>query len=177
MKSTYFALHQKVQENDVKAFQKLFDLLWERLYVFAHSVLMNEEVAKDIVQEVWIDYWNRRKAIKNICIESYLFRAVRYRAYNYLRDSALNTVQIEVIETLTSESDVILQEDFESTEKKITNILKNLPHRCREIFTLSREEGMSNTDIATYFGISKRTVENQITFALKKIREGLLSFL
>lgn len=138
MKSTYFSLHQKVQENDVKAFQKLFDLLWERLYVFAHSVLMNEEVAKDIVQEVWIDYWNRRKAIKNICVESYLFRAVRYRAYNYLRDSALNTVQIEVIETLTSESDVILQEDFESTEKKITNILKNLPHRCREIFTLSR---------------------------------------
>lgn len=177
MKHNYFELHQQIQKNDIKAFEKLFDLLWSPLYVFARSVIMDEEAAKDIVQEVWIDYWNRRKTIKNICIESYLFRAVRYRAYKHLRNNKFNSIQIEVIESLVADSDTMLQEDFENTKKKINSVLKILPNRCREIFILSREEDMANQDIATHLGISKRTVENQITFALKKIREGLLSFL
>ena len=171
-------LHTRIQQGDRKAFQKLFDLLWKSLYVYAQSVVMDEEVAKDLVQEVWIDYWKRCKSIQNIDIESYLRKAVRYKVYNYLRGRKFNTVQIEVIEDLLTDEIAIddpatLQENFFTTQSKLNNVLKSLPQRCREIFCLSREEGMTNTEIAIHYGISKRTVENQITFALKKLREVL----
>lgn len=173
----YCSLHQKIQQNDQKAFQELFNLLWKPLFVFATSILMDKDTAKDVVQEVWIDYWNRRKTIENISIEAYLFKAVRYKIYNHLRDCKFNSVQIETIQAIAIDDEVILQESLDNTQTKVHSALKNLPNRCREIFTLSREEGMTNQDIAAHYNISKRTVENQITFALKKIREALLFFL
>lgn len=174
MYSEFSILHQKIQQDDKKAFSKLFDLLWKPLYAFAQSIVMDEDVAKDVVQEVWIDYWNRRKSIENVCIQSYLFKAVRYKVYNYLRDNKLNNTQIEVIQSIAIDADITLQHELDSTEQKINAVLKNLPNRCQEIFNLSRNEGMSNDAIASHYGISKRTVENQITLALKKIRETLL---
>lgn len=171
-------LHMRIQQGDRLAFQKLFDLLWKPLYIYAQSIVMDEEAAKDLVQEVWIDYWKRCKSIQNIAIDAYLRQAVRYKVYNYLRDRKFNTVQIEVIEDLLTDEIAIddpatLQENFFTTPSKLNNVLKSLPQRCREIFCLSREEGMTNTEIAIHYGISKRTVENQITFALKKLREVL----
>ena len=159
-------LHMRIQQGDRLAFQKLFDLLWKPLYIYAQSIVMDEEAAKDLVQEVWIDYWRQ---------------AVRYKVYNYLRDRKFNTVQIEVIEDLLTDEIVIddpatLQENFFTTQSKLNRVLKSLPQRCREIFCLSREEGMTNTEIAIHYGISKRTVENQNTFALKKLREILGMF-
>ena len=93
-------LHMRIQQGDRLAFQKLFDLLWKPLYIYAQSIVMDEEAAKDLVQEVWIDYWKRCKSIQNIAIDAYLRQAVRYKVYNYLRDRKFNTVQIEVIEDL-----------------------------------------------------------------------------
>lgn len=177
MYSEFATLHQQIQQDDKNAFRKLFNSLWKPLYIFCQSIVMDENVAKDVVQEVWIDYWNRRKVIKNVCIEAFLFKAVRFGAYKHLRDNKLNAFQMEVIESITADSEIVLEQDLESTERKIRLVLKNLPLRCREIYNLSREEGMSNTDIAVYFGISKRTVENQLTFALKKLREALMFFL
>jgi RNA polymerase sigma-70 factor len=180
--ATYYAsLHQRIQQGDNTAFQKLFDSLWKPLYVWAQSVVMDEDIAKDIVQEVWIDYWKRCKKIQNLAIDAYLRQAVRYKVYNYLRDRKFNTVQIEVIQELLTDEltvgePIALQENLTATEGKLHRVLKSLPKRCREIFSLSREEGMSNSDIATHYGISKRTVENQITFALKKLREVLGAF-
>lgn len=176
MNTEFFTLHQQIQQDDRKAFRRLFDLLWKPLYVFAQSVLMDEFVAKDIVQEVWIDYWNRRKNIENVCIQAYLFKAVRYKIYNHLRNNKLNSVQLEAIQSITVDPEIVLAQDLESTQRKINSTLKKLPLRCREIFNLSRQEGMTNKEIAIHYGISKRTVENQLTFALKKIRETLLSF-
>ena len=164
-------LHMRIQQGDRLAFQKLFDLLWKPLYIYAQSIVMDEEAAKDLVQEVWIDYWKRCKSIQNIAIDAYLRQAVRYKVYNYLRDRKFNTVQIEVIDDPAT-----LQENFFTTQSKLNRVLKSLPQRCREIFCLSREEGMTNTEIAIHYRISKRTVENQITFALKKLREVLGMF-
>ena len=100
-------LHMRIQQGDRLAFQKLFDLLWKPLYIYAQSIVMDEEAAKDLVQEVWIDYWKRCKSIQNIAIDAYLRQAVRYKVYNYLRDRKFNTVQIEVIEDLLTDEIVI----------------------------------------------------------------------
>ena len=166
-------LHIRIQQGDRLAFQKLFDLLWKPLYIYAQSIVMDEEAAKDLVQEVWIDYWKRCKSIQNIAIDAYLRQAVRYKVYKYLRDRKFNTV---LTDEIAIDDPATLQENFFTTQSKLNNVLKSLPQRCREIFCLSREEGMTNTEIAIHYGISKRTVENQITFALKKLREVLGMF-
>ena len=86
-------LADKVISSDKAAFGKLFELLWEDIYIFAKSLLMDEDVAKDIVQDVWIDYWERREKIKNDDIKAYLFQATRFKIYNYFRDNKLVNVK------------------------------------------------------------------------------------
>ena len=168
-------LANKVLKSDNGAFNKLFELLWEPLFVFAQSIIMDEDGAKDIVQEVWIDYWNRRRKIENKNIRAYLYQAVRYKVYNHLRSNNLNTIQLSVINELRMNSKVEEQYNFENTLLLINNSMKNLPARCKEIFILSKIEGINNDEIAKRLGVSKRTVENQISIALKTVREKLKS--
>ncbi|MDD7885392.1 RNA polymerase sigma factor [Flavivirga sp. 57AJ16] len=163
----------KVRESDKRAFNKLFNLLWEQLFVFAQSIIMDESKAKDIVQEIWIDYWNRRHNIENKHIRAYLYQAVRYKIYNHLRDSKYNNVQLAVINELPINSKIEEHYNLEDTLFLVNDSIKNLPLRCKEIFTLSRLEGIPNSEIAERLGISKRTVENQISIALKAVNKNL----
>lgn len=76
----------QVKEGNQKAFNILFDKLWEPLYRHTQSIIMDEPASKDIIQEIWIDYWNRRALIQTDNIRAHLFKAAKYKAFNYLRD-------------------------------------------------------------------------------------------
>ena len=168
-------LANKVRKSDHSAYNRLFNLLWEQLFVFAQSIIMDENKAKDLVQEVWIDYWNRREKIEIKNIKSYLYQAVRYKIYNHFRDNNFNTVQLSIINEIYTNSIVEEQCDLAETLLIVNNSIKNLPLRCREIFTLSKLEGVPNIEIANRLGISKRTVENQLSIALKVVKEKIKS--
>jgi len=168
-------LANKVRKSDHSAYNRLFNLLWEQLFVFAQSIIMDENKAKDVVQEVWIDYWNRREKIEIKNIKSYLYQAVRYKIYNHFRDNNFNTVQLSIINEIYTNSIVEEQCDLSETLLIVNNSIKNLPLRCREIFTLSKLEGVPNIEIANRLGISKRTVENQLSIALKVVKEKIKS--
>jgi len=168
-------LANKVRKSDHSAYNRLFNLLWEQLFVFAQSIIMDENKAKDVVQEVWIDYWNRREKIEIKNIKSYLYQAVRYKIYNHFRDNNFNTVQLSIINEIYTNSIVEEQCDLAETLLIVNNSIKNLPLRCREIFTLSKLEGVPNIEIANRLGISKRTVENQLSIALKVVKEKIKS--
>lgn len=165
-------LANKIRNSDDVAFNQLFNLLWEQLFVFAQSIIMDENQAKDIVQDVWIDYWNRRQKIENKNIRAYLYQAVRYKIYNYFRDNSLNTVQLDAIKELRTPSLIEERYNLEDTLSLIDYSMKNLPQRCKEIFILSKLEGVSNDEISKRLGISKRTVENQLSIALKIVKEN-----
>ena len=111
--------------------------------------------------------------IKNI--KSYLYQAVRYKIYNHFRDNNFNTVQLSIINEIYTNSIVEEQCDLAETLLIVNNSIKNLPLRCREIFTLSKLEGVPNIEIANRLGISKRTVENQLSIALKVVKEKIKS--
>ncbi len=166
-------LASKVRKSDDVAFNKLFHLLWEQLFVFAQSIIMDEDKAKDIVQEVWIDYWNRKSKIKNKNIRAYLYQAVRFKVYNHFRDNNFNRVHISVINELKINSKIEEQHNLEDTLLLVNDSMKNLPLRCKEIFTMSKLEGITNSEIAKQLGISKRTVENQLSIALKVVKRTL----
>jgi len=166
-------LANNVISSDKAAFGKLFELLWEDIYIFAKSLLMNEDVAKDIVQDVWIDYWERREKIKNDDIKAYLFQATRFKIYNYFRDNKLNKVQLSVVKELSEPSQIDSEHDLIHTSFSLNSAINKLTPKCKKIFQLSKDEGFNNHEISSQLGISCRTVENQLSLALKKIKEDL----
>lgn len=162
------------KDGNQKAFRTLFDRYWEDMFCKANSILRNRDVAQDVVQEIWIHLWNQREKLEVSHFEAYIFSSVSYGCYKYLRDNKFNPSQLKVIDTLQlSNAEVENQHDLEATQKVIEQSLEELSPRCQQIFTLSRIEDVPNEEIALQLGISKRSVENQVSLALKVIRRHL----
>jgi RNA polymerase sigma-70 factor (ECF subfamily) len=176
------SLVNRIKDSDEIAFAQLFDKLWKPLYVRAYAIVRDNQLAEDIVQEVWIDFWNRRETIQNNQIESFLFQAVRFKAYNEYRNRS-NRQRIleglwETYKTLTNS--VTQSIEFNETQIILEKAISELPEKCRNVFLLSRYEGLPHSEISKRLGISNKTVENHITNALRVLRNKvatLLSFI
>jgi len=133
--------------------------------------LGDEGESENIVQEVFVQLWNKHRNIldNQEGIRSYLYTAVRNRALNAIRDA--KTHSEETFEDRAGD----LRTDLEEKELlvRVTELVRQLPPKCRHIFLLSRSKGYSNKEIAAELGISVKTVENQMTKALKLLRSGL----
>ena len=163
------------KKGNKKAFKKLFELFWEPMFINAKSIVLDENAAKDVVQEIWVNLWQKREenTIKNF--EAYIFRSVTYGCFKYLRDNKLKTTHLQALEALElpTASEVEKQHSLDQTQFIIEKSLTELSPRCQQIFRLSRMEAASNEEIAKRLGISKRSVENQMSIALKSIRQNL----
>ena len=169
----------ELKDGNSKVFRLLFDLYWESMFLNAKSIVGNENNAKDIVQEIWIRIWQKRDNLDIRNLDAYLFRAVRNASFKFLRDHRFSKLQLEIIENLklSVEPEIRKQHDFEARMSAIRNILDKLPSRCAQIFELSRFKQYSNEEIAQELGISKKSVENQISTAIKYLKHSLASFL
>lgn len=157
-------------------FRSLFDEYYTPLYRFCLQFVRNTEVAEDIVQEQFISLWERRyKIIIHTSFKSYLYKAVRNRSIDHLK-GRFNQVSFEyesapglVIENINPHSNMENKELMDLIQKAI----ESLPEKCYTIFSMSRFGEFSNKEIAAHLNISVKTVENQITIALKKLRSFL----
>lgn len=167
------------------AFDAAFRAEYAGMCEFVRRYLRNEanadQVAEDLVQEVWLSTWRLGDAKR--LAPSYLYVAARNRALRHLRDRATRLRHIAQIRLSPASDDVVTPETL-STADDLTNRLNRaieaLPPRCREVFTLVRIQGWSHADVAERLGISRATVEVQIWKALKALRlalEGSLSIL
>lgn len=170
-------LMRRIKNSDHYAFKLLHDRLWESLYVRAFSILGDKNIAKDIVQEVWISFWERRGEISNENIEGYLLRAVRFKVYNEFRNSKYKNKLIgEFLQSYKPNLQTNNVEQYiqlKDTEKAILEAVNILPNKCKHVFELSRFEGMKNEEIAQKLNISKRTVETHISNALKALKNNV----
>jgi len=162
-----------IKGSDRNAFNALFEMLWQPMYAYAASLLTDKDLAEDLVQEVWIDYWQRRGKVEIHNIKSYLYRAIRYKCYNSLRDRKFNKIQIEAAHGVGVTPEMELQEDVMELNRCIDLALSGLPNRCRQVFILSRVNQVCNKEIAKRLNISQRSVENQLSFALRRLRKEL----
>jgi len=166
----------QLRRNDVDGLKKLYDNHYENLYMLAVNYTRQREVAEEIIQDVFIQLWEKRQVL-NIAtsFKSYLSAAVKYQSINYLKSIYKKYRFTEFIPDLFThyssggESKIIGDE----LSDLIKTSIKNLPPRCRIIFSLSRNLGMTYNEIATHLNISKRTVQTQIGIALKRIRKDL----
>ena len=161
---------------DIQAFRIYYDTYYEQLCRFLNFYTHDVAVIEDIIQEVFLKLWENKDCIEITYIKTYLFRAAKNRVLNYLRDEE-NRHQL--LENWFNQQ---LEErkykdcfDIDALTKVVNRAIEQLPERCREIFSLSRKEGLSYRQIAERLGISVKTVETQISIALKRIREILSS--
>jgi RNA polymerase sigma-70 factor (ECF subfamily) len=143
------------------------------LCAYAERVTGNSKVAEDIVQDLFITLWLKNKNINiSTSLKNYLFTSVKNRSIDYLKREKTKSKRILNLRQTTEpvENLSVLWMAEAELEKLVEFCLEKLPPRCREIFKLSRFYGYKNHEIADKLGISKRTVELQISNALKSLR-------
>lgn len=168
-----------IQRDENNAFKFLFKKYYARLYGYALRFVGNEEIAEDILQEVFITFWEKRNVLNSISISSLLFCMVRNACLNYLKHKALvENLSIEYLSDINGEerlfmTDFALSADeqtlYEELKIQIKNVISILPDRAREVFLLSRFKGLKNREIAEKLNISTTAVEKHISNSLKKI--------
>jgi RNA polymerase sigma factor (sigma-70 family) len=169
-------LLQSIKGDDAAAFKILYDRYWEDLYQKACRRVDKDE-AKDMVQEVMTTLWRRRKEIfihEDGSIGRYLHTAVKYRVISHYAHTATEIRNSGLFEVLSGQafSNVLETKEFsEFLEKEISR----LPSRMQQIFRMSREDDFSIADIAGKLNLSEQTIKNQLTEALKRIRESVKS--
>ncbi len=169
-------LWSAVCKDDEMAFRQLFDRYWVRLYNTANNYLKDRETSEEVVHDVFLNIWNRRQELEINSFPNFLLTATRYQVYNRMRAAKPPVVYIADDIEMTASFDSNLAESKISEQElhqELLGYIGQLPKRCLEIFYMSRFDHLSNQEIATNLGISKRTVENQITAALKHLRDAL----
>jgi RNA polymerase sigma-70 factor (ECF subfamily) len=169
-----------VRQDDRPAFDVLFRKYYVQLCGFAYTFLHSRETAEEIVQEVFIRFWEQRRQINiNTSFLSYLYTSVKNQSVNELRKRNIRKqYENEYAKADMENEDVIQDENTTGKIKKaVESACKKLPSKCREIFELSRNDGLTYEEIAEYLNISKKTVENQMGIAFQKLRQQLEPFL
>jgi RNA polymerase sigma-70 factor (family 1) len=170
-------LWEAIKLDDKKAFNMLFERYWSVMYTSAYNHLRDTELSANAVHDVFVNIWEKRGIFEITSVKNYLTSSARYHVYKSLKERKRSTVMY-----VDHYNEEVTTPDENSAENKLTRLdvenavgehLLKLPKRCREIFLLSRMQHMSNDEIAIQLGISKRTVENQITHALKYLRMHL----
>jgi len=161
-----------------KAFDVLFGRYWTTIYGTAFSYLKDPEICSQIVHDIFLKIWEKRGVYQISNFKQYLTSAARYHVYKELK--ARKASALMYVEDY--ESYGLLQQSqnggaehlrYLELERELNSTLIKLPKRCREIFALSRTDQLSNEEISERLGISKRSVENQLTTALQFIRTYL----
>lgn len=162
-----------VRNEDKTAFNLLFNRYWGRLYNTALSLLNDKEASEEIVHDVFLNIWLKRNTLEIADFSNYIISATRYHIYRELKTKkATQELPVEYSGSFTSNyAEEKLSE--QTLREQLSFYLSALPKRCKEIFLLSRQENLSNQEIANKLNISKRSVENQITHALQYLRVNL----
>lgn len=169
-----------IANGDELGMEQLFKQYYKLLCSIAYRLVQDGDNAEDVVQDVLHKVWQRRKKLPaDTDLKAYLSRAVRNASLNQLRVSKRFTGFEEQLIDARQQVSRAASDDmiFEELNQKVTDAIGRLPDRCREVFELSRFEELSQKEIAARLDISVKTVENQMTKALKRLREELAPYM
>ena len=176
-------ISEAIAKGDETAFKELFELCYGKLFHFAKSFVIDKETAREIVQEAFIRLWEVRTRLKpEINPEALLITIVRNNSLNYLKHCMVERKYSQLarqhmesyrLNYAALKNDTIEKLYYTEMQELLDNAIENLPPRCRAVFELSRKSEMKNKEIAEKLNISVKTVENQITEALKRLRAAV----
>ncbi|WP_423130535.1 RNA polymerase sigma factor [Gaoshiqia sp. Z1-71] len=165
-----------LKKGDAQAFDAIFRMYGKRLYYFAWGYLKSKPEAEEVVQEVFLKIWKNREGLNpDLSFKAYLFKI----AFNHIQELFLKLANerkylnqlVESSVSFTNEMDERI--NYRSLLELVDGLIRQLPARQSRVFILRKKEGKSLNEIAEELNISPKTVENHITEAMKKIKEGL----
>jgi RNA polymerase sigma-70 factor (family 1) len=162
-----------LKAGDNAAFTEIYRRYWKLLYQTALNITREEDLARDVTQDVFIDLWRRRATNDIAALKAYLQQAARYAVFKLLRQERASAAFYHELAAVTTE---IIADDpllFKEQQALLAALLQTLPEAHRETFRLSREEYLTYKQIAARLGISEKAVEKRLSKALKLLRAGL----
>ncbi|MDF1546616.1 MAG: RNA polymerase sigma-70 factor [Bacteroidales bacterium] len=169
-----------LKRRDKIVFDYIFNYYYSGLCAFCMQFLDDKDAVEDLVQDFFVHLWVKGKDLQiNISIKSYLFTSVKNRCLDRIKHRKVSEKYRKSILFGSSDSELSVDLYFAEAELRhaILTAMEKLPPRSREIFEISRLKGLTNQEISDKLGISKRTVELQISNALKVLRAELAEFM
>jgi RNA polymerase sigma-70 factor, ECF subfamily len=171
-------LFERINKSDEKAFEILFHQYYGILCSFASKLIYDDVAAEEIVQDFFVKLWEKREQISiETSVKNYFFRSVKNYSLNFIQH---NKTKIAHEQKLLSEVENNFSDDNNYPEpdlfEKIEESINSLPEKRREIFRLSRQEGLKYQEIAQKLNISIKTVETQMSLAIKTLRDKLKNY-
>jgi len=167
-----------LKDSDQAAFTEIYNRYWEKMVTIAYVKLQSTEDAREVVQDLFIDIWNRRENYEiQYSLHTYISGALRYKIYSCLakKQKEHNKIlQLQGNDVCNNTEEWL---SYETLKNDLEKAVQELPEKCRLVFRLSREGGFSNQEIATALHVSPKTVENHLTKALGRLHTALKSFL
>lgn len=166
-------LGERIANDDQLAYRQLFIQFYTKLSRFVMGFTKSKELTEEIVSDVFINIWRRRKNIQEIKnLKLYLYVSAKNITFNYLKKlhrenlADLDSVEIEPADPFADPGAAMITREM---NMKLKSAIKALPPRCKLIYTLIKEDGLSYKQTAQLLNISESTVDNQLSIALKKI--------
>lgn len=169
-------------------YSKVYGIYFPKLVRFSQTYVLSRQDAENIVQDIFLYLWEHRELIGSLDnLNAFLFTLVKNRCIDFLRKKTLSEDKKQSLTDL-EEKELQLklyslqkfdENSFTNTEINtiINKAINTLPDRCREIFILSRLDGLRHKEIAARLNISTNTIEGQITIALNKLRKELKDYI
>lgn len=163
-----------LRKGDHDAFTEIYKRYWSVLYLHARHMLRQEDQARDVVQEVFTLMWNKHAEFQPaINLNAYLYKSIRNRILNIIRHGKIKENYLADLGAFVDQE--LVQTDelvrYNDLKRLIEKEISNMPPKMREVFEMSRTEGLSHAEIAERLGISDLTVKKQVSKAVTMLRK------
>lgn len=165
---------------DELSFRQIYLQYWDKVYAVCYNNLNDSEVAKGMVQEIFKSLWERKDELEiTTSVERYLVRSAKFKVFEYIRNTTSRREHDEKAladycnHTHCTENEIM----YNSLKNKVDNLVDTLPCQCRNVYKMSREQGLTNREIASNLLISERAVEYHISRALTTLKANLSEYL
>lgn len=172
-------LQSRLADGDELALKLLFQQFGKRLHVFAYGILHSNEMAEEVVEDVFIQVWKLRQRVSEVeNLVWYLYTTTKNLSCSYLRKYGreqpfcIDELTLPYLKVDANPEEIAISNE---TLQRVHLAINNLPPRCRQIFKLVKEDGLKYREVAELLEVSLKTVENQVGIALKKIHAALES--
>ncbi|NDV64031.1 RNA polymerase sigma factor [Bacteroides sp. 224] len=167
-------LFNEIKQQNRAAFDTLFRRYYVSLCRFSYIICLSREEAEECVQDMFVGLWEKAPTLHiNTSVKAYLYKSSRNYTLNAIQKKQTEQHHLEEYSSqINTCEDSETMSDAEISELIQTGV-KELPEKCREIFILCKQEGLTYEELAAYLNISEKTVENQMSIALRKLREHL----
>lgn len=171
---------------DTVAFRQFFEYLYPKLMALACR-FVNDEIAKDLVQEVFFDYWEQKQRVQVANVQSYLYKCLQNKCLNYIKHQSvidgyatrvkIAEARIKYMETTSDDDGLFKQISDKNLREVIDSSVEKLPPQCRQAFRLCYFHDMTCKEAAEVMGLSPRTVEGHVQKAISLLRDVLRPFM